>query len=71
MKYKLKAILDQYGKNQNDLAELLGLTYQSVSVKLNGHKDFTQSEIFRIIHMFNLTPEQVMDIFFNPADRLD
>ena len=71
MKYEIKAMLDKYGINQNDLAELLGITYQSVSAKLNGHKDFTQSEIFKIIHTFNLTPDEVMNIFFNPKDKYD
>lgn len=70
MKKKIKAILEQYGHTQNDLAELLNITYQSVSIKLNGHKDFTQSEIYRIMVLYNLTPEQVVDIFFNIEDRI-
>ena len=68
MKYKLRAVLDRFGQTQNDLAELLGITYQSVSIKLNGHKDFTQSEIFKIMRCFSLTPEEVVDIFFSPND---
>lgn len=35
MKHKLRVILEQFGHNQNDLADLLGITYQSVSIKLN------------------------------------
>lgn len=69
MKNKLRVILEQFGHNQNDLAELLGITYQSVSIKLNRKKDFTQTEIFKIIQCYALTPEQVMDIFFSPEDR--
>lgn len=65
MKYKLKQVLERFGHTQNDLAELLGITYQSLSIKMNGHKDFKQSEIFKIIHYYNLTPEEVMDIFFS------
>lgn len=70
MKKKIREVLESFGHNQNDLAELLGITYQSVSIKLNGHKDFTQSEIFRIIVCYHLTAEQVMDIFFNTKDRI-
>ena len=70
MKRKIKAVLKRFGHTQNDLAELLGVTYQSVSIKLNGHKDFTQTEIFKIMTMYNLTPEEVVDIFFNIKDRL-
>ena len=69
MKEKIRKILEAYGQTQNDLAYLLGITYQSVSIKLNGHKDFTQSEIFKIMTIFRLTPEQVVDIFFNANDR--
>jgi len=69
MKHKLRLVLERFGQTQNDLAELLGITYQSVSIKLNGRKDFTQSEIFKIIYCFNLTPDEVMDIFFNKEDR--
>lgn len=66
MKHKLRLILDKYGHTQKDLADLLGISYQSVSIKLNGHKDFTQTEIYRIMTVYKLTPEQVVDIFFNP-----
>lgn len=69
MRHKLRVILDKFGHTQNDLAELLGITYQSVSIKLNRKKDFTQSEIFKIIQCYSLTAEEVMDIFFCPEDR--
>lgn len=69
MKYKLKAVLERFGQTQNDLSELLGITYQSVSIKLNGHKDFTQTEIYKIINFYGLTADEVMDIFFNKEDR--
>lgn len=70
MKYRLREILDKHGINQNDLADLLGITYQSVSIKMNGKKDFTQTEIFKIMVFFKLTPEQVVNIFFNIKDRV-
>lgn len=69
MKHKLRAVLERFGQTQNDLAELLCITYQSVSIKLNGRKDFTQSEIYKIIMFYQLTAEEVMDIFFNKDDR--
>ena len=69
MKHKLRLVLEKYGHTQNDLANLLGLTYQSVSIKINGHKDFTQSEILMIMQCYELTPEELVDIFFNIEDR--
>ncbi len=69
MKHKLRAVLDRYGHTQNNLAELLGITYQSVSIKLNGHKDFTQTEIYKIAQFYELTADELIDIFFDPKDR--
>lgn len=69
MKHKLRKVLERYHHTQNDLAELLGITYQSVSIKLNGKKDFTQSEIYRIIQCYGLTADEVIDIFFSTEDR--
>ena len=69
MKYKIRDLLARFHHTQNDLAELLGKTYQSVSIKINGKKDFTQSEIYKIIVCYNLTPEEVVDIFFSVEDR--
>jgi transcriptional regulator with XRE-family HTH domain len=71
MKYRLRAILERYGQTQNDLAEVLGISYQTISMKVNGKKDFTQSEIYTIIYMYKLTKDEVIEIFFNPSDRLN
>lgn len=65
MKKKLRNALKRQGITQNELAEILGLTYQTISIKMNGHKDFTQSEIRRIKIILALTPEEVCDIFLS------
>lgn len=70
MKSKLRKVLSRYGHNQNDLADLLHITYQSVSIKMNGHKGFTQHEIYLIIQCYGLTADEVMDIFFS-TDNID
>lgn len=69
MKEKLRKVLDSFGHTQNDLAELLGITYQSVSIKINGKKDFTQSEMQKIASMYKLTPEQVYEIFISDDEQ--
>lgn len=66
LKQKLHTILAEHGDTQINLAEILDITYQSVSIKVNGHKDFTQSEIYTIMVHYNLTPDEVIDIFFTP-----
>lgn len=65
MKEKLRNALKRQGITQNELAEILGLTYQTISIKMNGHKDFTQSEIKAIMIVLGLTPEEVVDIFLS------
>lgn len=65
MKEKLKKVLKACGINQTELAEMLGLTYQTISIKINGHKDFTQSEIRGIKRILKLNAEQVDSIFFS------
>lgn len=68
MKEKLRNVLTSFGHNQNDLAELLGISYQSVSIKINGKKDFTRTEIFKIKYFYNLTNDEIGDIFFSLDD---
>lgn len=65
MKDKIKRLLKQQDMSQNELAELLGLTYQTISIKINGHKDFTLSELRTIKIVFGLTPEMMDYIFFS------
>ena len=54
-----------HGDTNKDLAELLGITEQSVSCKINEKgTEFKQGEIAKIIDKYNLSPEQVDSIFF-------
>lgn len=55
-----------YGDNQSDVAEYIGISVQRFNAKLNRSDgaEFTQGEIFKIIQKYNLTAEEVMQIFF-------
>lgn len=68
----LRSIMALHNDTTNDLADFLCLTPQSVSYKINekimpsGKKaEFGQGEIRRIKERYNLTAEQVEEIFFN------
>ena len=53
------------GETNRDLAELLGISVQSVSAKINEKgSEFKQGEIAIISQHYKLTPKQVVDIFF-------
>lgn len=53
-----------YGDNGKSLATYLGITQATVSRCLNGRSEFTQSQIGRIKDRYELTAEEVEDIFF-------
>lgn len=65
LKSNVKNILKSRCQTQNDLAQLLGISYQSVSLKLNRRSSFTYDELFAIATAYNLTPDEVYDTFFN------
>lgn len=61
----LRSIMTLKGETNKDLAELLGISEQSVSAKLNENgSEFKQGEIAKISDHYKLTAEQVGAIFF-------
>lgn len=64
-KNKLKALLVYHGDDQKSLSEILGVTEQTISDKINGLSDFKLGEIRKIIDHYHLTPDQIDDIFFD------
>ena len=65
MKSKLKARMIEKGITQQQLAELMGITYQSISLKMNRKKEFKHTEIYVIVKVLDLTPFDIYDIFFS------
>lgn len=64
-KSKLRSIMALHGDTNRDLAELLGISEQSVSCKLNENgTEFKQGEISKIKDKYNLSPVEVDAIFF-------
>ena len=61
----LRSIMVLHGETNKDLADLLGISEQSVSGKINEKgTEFKQGEIAKIKDHYNLSPEQVESIFF-------
>ncbi len=62
----LRSIMALHGETNKDLAELLDISEQSVSGKINeNNTEFKQGEIAKIRHHYSLTAEQVTNIFFS------
>ena len=64
-KERLKEIVDLYGDSIGELAKFLGITYQSLNKKLNGHVDFKRVEVKKIAERYSLDAEQIYYIFFD------
>lgn len=66
-KAKLKSIMVLNGDNQNILSKYLGITPQRLSSKINekGGAEFSQTEIHLIKQKYNLSPNEVDEIFFD------
>lgn len=65
-KERLKSVMALHGDTNKNIAELLNISEQSVSAKMNeNNTEFKQGEIAKIKDHYNLTPEEVDAIFFN------
>lgn len=61
----LRSIMVLHGDTNKDIADLLDISEQSVSGKINEKgTEFKQGEIAKIKDRYNLSPEQVESIFF-------
>lgn len=67
----LKSKMALFGDTQNDLAEALGISFQRLSAKMNTKQvsekvkpaTFTLQEVRIIMERYQLTPEEVVEIF--------
>lgn len=62
----LRSKMVLYGDTNATLADALGISAQRFSAKINetNGAEFTKSEIAIIRNRYNLTPEEVVEIFF-------
>lgn len=56
----------QKGKTQSALIEFIGISAPSYYRKCEGKSDFTRQEIQLITQFLELSPDEVMRIFFSP-----
>ena len=53
------------------LAQKLGITRQTLALKIEGYNDFKQSEICAISRLYNLNQQQIYDIFFKECKCIE
>ncbi len=61
----LRSKMVLFDDTNESLAEVLNVSKQTLSAKINGKVDFWQSEIKMIVERYNLTSEETEKIFFN------
>ena len=65
----LREVIKDSGVKVTALADKIGISRQSLTMKINGERSFDQGEIMAIKTNLHLTDEQFMQIFFN--DEVD
>lgn len=60
----LRSAMVAKGFTSESVAELLGISRQSFSYKINNKRKFTSDEISVMAHELKLTPAQLVEIFF-------
>lgn len=63
-KEKLKAAMVTHGDSNKDLAASLGMTASNFSTIWNGRQPFQRKHIVRIAIRYQLSPQDVWNIFF-------
>jgi len=68
---KLKEVIQDSGIKISVLADKIGISRQSLYMKINGERSFDQGEIMALKSNLHLDDEQFMTIFFNDdVDKL-
>jgi transcriptional regulator with XRE-family HTH domain len=62
---RIKALMVEKGLTQGDLAKLAEMRVATLNLKLNGHNDFTISEMFKICNVLNIADSMIVHYFFN------
>lgn len=63
---RLKALMTVNNIKRKDLAKKLGISYNTLTKKLNGQREFGIKEILKIKEILNLDIDLCANIFFNP-----
>lgn len=63
---RIKKILKYKGIKRIYLAKMMGISYNTLTNKLNGKSEFSALEVAKIKQILELNDELSINIFFNP-----
>ena len=61
---KLKKVIEEQGIKMSFLAEKMGISRQSLYLKLKGDREFDQGEILSLKNTLHLSDKEFLTIFF-------
>ena len=64
---KLRGRMVEKGYTQEKLANRLGITVQALSKKINGKMRFSTDDIYAIVGVLDIKPEELGAYFFTPT----
>lgn len=64
VKLTIAGVIKQRGDTQKEVAEFLGVSMATLSMKVNGKAEFWPSEIKKLSERYQLTADEVWEIFF-------
>ncbi len=62
---RLRQSIYRNGLTQHKLAELLGISATSLSLKLNNRIEFSNKDIINIVNILNINPNEIHLYFFD------
>ena len=63
---RIKALMAIREFKRSYIAKKLGISYNTLTKKLNGQREFSINEIIKIKEIFDLDEDLCANIFFNP-----
>lgn len=63
---RLKVLMEKKQIKRSYLAKKMGISYNTLTIKLNGQREFSAIEIAKIKCLLDLDDELSANIFFNP-----
>lgn len=67
---RVKELMKIKGAKRKDVADKLGVSYNTITKKLSGQREFSLNEIIILREMFDLDTNLCGNIFFNPNFNL-
>jgi len=64
---KLKKVIEEQGIKMSFLADKMGISRQSLYLKLKGEREFDQGEIMSLKKVLRLSDKEFLTIFFGKA----